>query len=62
MGKYEEETAKQMKIIRDQRQGIAKLEHLTKEKDKALEQANKDKGLLKERCEEYSTTIDEMTR
>lgn len=50
MGRYEEETAKQMKIIRDQRQGIAKLEHLTKEKDKALEQANKDKAGFKEKC------------
>lgn len=32
MNKYEEDTAKHLKMIRDQKQAISKLEHILKEK------------------------------
>jgi len=52
MSKYEEETSKHLKVIRDQKQIIAKLEHLNKEKDKAVEAAQKEKMQFKEKCHE----------
>lgn len=51
MSKYEEETSKHLKVIRDQKQLIARLEHLNKEKDKNIELITKEKALLKERVD-----------
>jgi hypothetical protein len=47
MNKYEEETSKHLKVIRDQKQLIAKLEHLNKEKDRHAELASKERTQLK---------------
>jgi hypothetical protein len=55
MSRYEEETSKYLKVIRDQKQIIAKLEHLNKEKEKALDVAQKERTQFKERCEEQVT-------
>ena len=57
MNRYEEETSKYLKVIRDQKQIIAKLEHLNKEKEKALDVAQKERTQFKERCEEQVNLV-----
>lgn len=41
MNKYEEDTAKNLKVIKEQKQQIAKIELISREKDKNIEQLNK---------------------
>jgi hypothetical protein len=62
MNKYEEETSKHLKVIKDQKQAIAKLEHLSKEKDKNIELINKEKSHLKEKNEEFASLLEEYNR